>query len=518
MKRGKNLIGLGVAVILGLSLILIPVLNRTSPAEAAVTWTKAGEVTLDGELYVIDAWVIRESSTSYKMWYTHGKTDLSVLDIVNDITAILTDNIINNIANQDLEALLNDLGGLNVGNLKALLDVTSIVIGYATSTNGRTWTVVNSEVLAGSGQVINSVGAPSVIWDATDSEYKMWYTRLKTDVDQTALEGILSDMGGTTAQRKAAIQDLLDGTHTVIEYTTSSNGINWAVPQEVLAGNGQAINSVGAVSVIKDDSTYKMWYTQGESDFADSDIYVILADITDFGLVVDDVLAILDSSSTVIRYATSADGINWSGGNPIVLTGSGAAWDSVADPSVIKSGSTYEMWYTEGGTQLIKVDFRSVLDEIAGLANSSWNILKAFVAGDFEALLNELKALDISTITALLDGTRTVIGYATSSDGIIWTPQTAPDLVGSSSPWGSVVAPSVVRTGDSYQMWYTEGIAGLTVENLLALVLGTDLPIGYAYYTPPAPSEPSLPPTVETTLFGVEGEFSIDDDGVIQRK
>ncbi len=242
MKRGKKLIGLGLAVVLGLSLILIPLLNRTSPAEAAVSWTKSGEVTLDGEQYVIDAWVIRESSTSYKMWYTHGKTDLSVLDIVNDITAILTDNIINDIANLDIEALLNDLGGLDVGNLKALLDVTSTVIGYATSTNGRTWTVVNSEALAGSGGAWNSIGAPSVIWDTTDSKYKMWYTRLKTDIDQTALEGILggNGMGGTTPQRKAAIQDLLDGTHTVIGYATSPDGITWTVENaEVLAGNGQ---------------------------------------------------------------------------------------------------------------------------------------------------------------------------------------------------------------------------------------------------------------------------------------
>ena len=121
MKRGKKIIGLGIAVILGLTLILIPVLNRTSPAEAAVTWAKSSEVTLDNELYVVDAWVIRESSTSYKMWYTHGKKDLSITEIIDAITAILTDNIITDIANLDLEALLNDLEGLNVGNLKTLL-------------------------------------------------------------------------------------------------------------------------------------------------------------------------------------------------------------------------------------------------------------------------------------------------------------------------------------------------------------------------------------------------------------
>ncbi len=73
MKRGKNLIGLGVAVILDLSLILILVASRLSTVQAVVTWTKyLGKVTLKNEKYVMDAWVIKESATSYKMWYTHA--------------------------------------------------------------------------------------------------------------------------------------------------------------------------------------------------------------------------------------------------------------------------------------------------------------------------------------------------------------------------------------------------------------------------------------------------------------
>ncbi len=85
MKRGKNLIGLGVAVILGLSLILIPVASRLSPVQAAVTWTKySGEVTLGSEQYVVDAWVIKDSPAyAYEMWYTHAKKDLSISDIAD---------------------------------------------------------------------------------------------------------------------------------------------------------------------------------------------------------------------------------------------------------------------------------------------------------------------------------------------------------------------------------------------------------------------------------------------------
>ena len=101
MKWNKNLIGVGVAGILGLSLLLTPVLNnRASPAQAAVTWTKyTGAVTLDNERFVADAWVIKDGST-YKMWYTHGSTDLSVLEIVNTLTTDLNlTNLKNDIKN-----------------------------------------------------------------------------------------------------------------------------------------------------------------------------------------------------------------------------------------------------------------------------------------------------------------------------------------------------------------------------------------------------------------------------------
>ena len=94
MKWGKNLIGLIVAVILCLSLILVPMVSQLSPVQAAVTWTKSSEeVTLDSELYVVDAWVIKEDSTTYKMWYTHGKTGLSLTDIANDLLALNLDDI-----------------------------------------------------------------------------------------------------------------------------------------------------------------------------------------------------------------------------------------------------------------------------------------------------------------------------------------------------------------------------------------------------------------------------------------
>jgi hypothetical protein len=63
-------------------------------------------------LYVTDTFVIKDDAT-YKMWYTHGLTSLSLTDIASRIGALLTQHIIDDIGAQNLNALLNDIAGLN---------------------------------------------------------------------------------------------------------------------------------------------------------------------------------------------------------------------------------------------------------------------------------------------------------------------------------------------------------------------------------------------------------------------
>ncbi len=515
MKRGKNLIALVVAVILGLSLILIPVVSRLSPVQAAINWTKES-VTLENELYVVDAWVIKESSTSYKMWYTHAQKDLTISEIIDVIDGLNLTNLVTDAENLDVDGFLDNLSDLSVGTIEGVLDGTATVIGYATSTNGRTWTRVEPQALGDSNTGFwNSVGAPSVIKNS-DTDYEMWYTRLDTDLNQTSLQNYLTDLGGD-ATRKTAIMNLLGSTRTVIGYATRDGvSANWTpVNNEVLSAGGDKLwNSVGDPSVIKNsDTDYEMWYTRTQTDQTQTELEIILANISAFGI--DEIIDILDGTSTVIGYATSANGTSWTVQDSQVLPEtSGGAWDSVANPSVIKTGSSYEMWYTNVKTGLVEANLGTLLDNIVALGPVTlWNTLKNDGLTDFIAAL---VALDIDAIKSVLSGTSTVIGYANSSDGMSWTVQNSQHLTGSStSPWSSVAAPSVVKTSDRYEMWYTDGISGLTWPNLRDLLLGDNLPIGYAYYTPSGPSRPR-PPTVETTLFGVEGEFSIDDDGVIQ--
>ena len=518
MKRGKKLIGLVVAVILGLSLILVPMVSRVSPAQAAVTWTKySGEVTMDSELYVVDAWVIKESSTSYKMWYTHAKKNLTISEIINGITALNLDALIGDIANLDLAQFLNHLSDLaaDVSAVEDLLDGISTVIGYATSTDGKIWTKVNSEVLAGSGGAWESVGAPCVIKES-DTSYKMWYTRIKTDLTQASLQAILNNIASTnTTTRKNGILDLLDSTSTVIGYATWDGvSANWAVQDsEVLPGSSSSVwESVADPCVIKNsDTDYEMWYTRPTTNLTQTDLDTILADIGNFGI--DDLLDILDGTSSVIGYATSNNGWDWAVQDSQVLpVGSGiGAWNSVANPSVVKTGSSYEMWYTNVKTNLIAANLGTLASEIGGLDIAAlWTTLKGEGLVEF---IVDLVALDIDTIKGVLSNTSTVIGYTTSSDGANWTVQNSQHLVGSSiTPWSGVAAPSVVRTGDRYEMWYTEGIGELTWQNLLDLILGDNLPIGYASYTVPAPPPPPPPPPPGITdVSGVitgEGVFT----------
>ena len=513
MKWDKKLVAVAVAIIFGLSFILVPLASQVSPAQAAVTWKKYGEVTLkypvtlDSQKYVADAWVIT-NGTAYEMWYTHGKTDLSITEIIDVVKTLNLGNLINDVVSLDREQFLNHLSDL-VGDVDAILDIldgTSAVIGYATSTNGRTWTIEKSQALAGSNSgAWNSVGAPCVIKNSA-TDYEMWYTHPKTDLDRSKLQTILTDMGGTTAERKAAILDLLDSTSTVIGYATSTDGKTWTVQDsQVLPLSSNSVwDSVGAPSVIKNSATdYEMWYTRPETDLTQADLDNVLANIDTFGI--DDLMDLLDGTSTVIGYATSTDGEAWAVQDSQVLPVSTTigAWDSVADPSVIKtSATTYEMWYTNVSTDLTQADLQTLLDEIIGLGPTAlWNTLKNEGLAEF---LLDLVALDIDDIKGILDDTSTVIGYATSSDGETWTVRSSQHLVGGGSPWSSVAAPSVTKTGSKYEMWYTEGIDDLSLQYLLDLALGGDLPIGYAYYIPAAPSGPGLAPAAPPTAEEIE--------------
>ena len=158
------------ALVLGL--LLSPIADTVSADYVPGTgWTKyIGDLDLDDEVLVADAWVIYDAGT-FRMWYTRLRLDETYADIANRITALSGPGIADAFVNMELDTLLNLLGGLSATDVMDLLDSVTTVIGYATSTNGIDWTIENNEVLVGGGSLHNGVGAPCVIKDGTT--YKM---------------------------------------------------------------------------------------------------------------------------------------------------------------------------------------------------------------------------------------------------------------------------------------------------------------------------------------------------------
>jgi predicted GH43/DUF377 family glycosyl hydrolase len=181
-------------------------------------------------------------------------------------------------------------------------DGQSPAIFQATSTDGVAWTRANggAPVLSPTSGAFDQYGdtGPEVVYDASDltAPYKMWF----------------------------AGQGEVFG---AIGFATSVDGITWTkftdggpAPVPVLDhGDAGAADSFAAAdpSVIKDGSTWKMWYT-GD-----------------------------DSNKKRIAYATSADGLVWQKGGKVISpedpgVSANLAYGAFA-PTVWKSGTTYNM-------------------------------------------------------------------------------------------------------------------------------------------------------------------------------
>ncbi len=183
-----------------------------------------------------------------------------------------------------------------------------------------------------------------------------------------------------------------------VGYHTSNNGVAWADGNGGAAvlglGAGGKFDSQGVRpgSVILDGATYRMWYSGSGSD-----------------------------GITRIGYATSPNGITWTrqnGGDQVLNPGGPGGFDSggVAYPSVIKAANgTFMMWY-------------------AGLINNTANLWQ--------------------------------IGLASSANGIAWTRLNASKPVlplgGTGFDKGGLYAPEVLREGNLYRMWYV-GISAAAI-------------------------------------------------------
>jgi hypothetical protein len=240
-------------------------------------------------------------------------------------------------------------------------------IGLATSSDGIVWTRSASNPVLSPGASGKwdefEVRYPSVHYDG--STYRMWYWG-RSSIDDIARIGLATSTDGviwtkyanpvlgTSGSGYIPGSVIKSGSTFIMWFktqygemmrATSSNGIAWDTPQTVITD--QILRS--APSVILDDGVYRTWF--GKWDTGDNGGFA--------GTVSSE--ARMD-----IGYASSPDGITWTqfansaascnfcvtSDNIIAsLThGSAGSWErpGVGQPSVIKDGSVYKMWYTGG--------------------------------------------------------------------------------------------------------------------------------------------------------------------------
>jgi predicted GH43/DUF377 family glycosyl hydrolase len=261
------------------------------------------------------------------------------------------------------------------------------------------------------------VYAPSIILDG--SIYKMWYV----------------SYSAASPSRK-------------IGYATSPDGVNWtrygSVP--VLSPGAAGSWDTSAVSfptVIKDGSTYKMWYTGMNA-----------------------------ANERRVGYATSPDGIVWTkySSAPVLGVGVAGAWDSahVFDPNVVKVGeNNYKMWYGGENGSTNGIGYATSPDGISWTKPGTAAVLP-YLGYDWDStpyaptVIFDGKGYHMwySGCNYSLSGCQ--IGYATSPDGATWTRRQIVLPLGGTGAFDEVSADyaSVLQVGSMLKMVYSGYNAG----------------------------------------------------------
>ena len=171
-----------------------------------------------------------------------------------------------------------------------------------------------------------------------------------------------------------------------------------------------------------------------------------------------------------IGHATSSDGQTWTIDAAPVFNHSGTVGkfdrNGVGDPTIIKDGSTYRMWYAgkDTGTKN-KIGYATSLDGLSWSRQNSGNPVLSTTGGAFDsvAVYGPMVIKDGATLHMLYTGVDgagvTRIGYATSpaTDGVTWTKTPGAVLnVGSAGAWDAagVKMCGAILDGSTFRMWY----------------------------------------------------------------
>lgn len=358
-------------------------------------------------------YVIKESNTSYKMWFSGATGD--------------TNKIL-----------------------------------YSTSQDGVTWsTPILSMSTSTCAYNTTQSESPTVIKES-DTSYKMWFSgsndRAYTILYSTSSDGkvwstpVLSVNKGTTTYNSAHSlfpcvikeSDTLykmwfsgsDGTVYSNLYCTSSDGVNWSPPLLTMITGKYMTGCTGYGRVIKDNGIYKLWFTAQP-----------------YG-----------SSSMVIMYSESSDFIDWT--CPMLAIGVGTCSYNTsysAYPCVIKeSDNLYKMWFT-GANATERILYSTSNDgKTWSVPILSINVGTCSYNGSNTTAPYVIKESNTSYKMWFhgntTDSVRRIL-YSTSTDGISWS---VPVLVlnnDSSNPnTNSAWFPCVIKETDGkYRMWFSGG-------------------------------------------------------------
>jgi predicted GH43/DUF377 family glycosyl hydrolase len=239
-----------------------------------------------------------------------------------------------------------------------------------------------------------------------------------------------------------------DGNPNRIGYATSMDGRNWTKQNNgnpvLLDGASGAWDDSGLYSlcVIKDGTTYKMWYTGNHN-------------------------------SQQIGYATSSDGITWTkyASNP-VFSGDGAGFDSSNTwvGTVMKDGSTYKLWYLgNSGVGTDRIGYAWSNDGISWSRNA--NAVMATSVGKFDSSgQRDPAVLKINQKYYMYytgyDGANYRIGAAESWDGSTWTKMNNGNAVLTLGVWDNVnlIEHCAIRLAYQYYIWYAGGGSTTTTK------------------------------------------------------
>ncbi len=97
-------------------------------------------------------------------------------------------NVNTGVTQADIEYLVENKETITTEELWELQAGGTGSIGYATSTDGTSWTNINRNVFSAGTGVLNAVGAPCVVYNGTD--FEMWYTYGVTDLIREDVDAI----------------------------------------------------------------------------------------------------------------------------------------------------------------------------------------------------------------------------------------------------------------------------------------------------------------------------------------